>query len=248
MARQNQQHEHAAEGEPGHKKAYRYEELTGILGVFAAAACVLGYIMSLDPRGRHGAIIAFLVAWFLFGLVIAALYWQPKKSDEPVSTLAATPSKSRFSEKKDKFAIKFGGDTAELSAGQKTVLFQANGLDLLSGEIIDGKLVVNAQLFDAQIRLIGNELSGRPPTWDSNFDDTALEIVNENGQPMFQLEYLNDQLAVVNGFFVGRGRCFFAHDDVIDGVPASPEIFQQNRLEPIFKYPSARFREQRVKP
>jgi hypothetical protein len=82
-------HEQRAENEPGHKQAYSKQELAGILVLLGTAACILGYMLSLDPRGRHGAIIAYFVGWVLFGLAIAALLWEPK--EQPNETRRERP-------------------------------------------------------------------------------------------------------------------------------------------------------------
>jgi hypothetical protein len=253
-------HQHRTEDETGHKETHTYQERTGIFIILATAACILGYIMSLDPRGRHGAIIAFYIAWCLIGAAIAALYWESRKQSEnplpaalpPATPMGAQPSstpKLRFSVKREWFAVKVGGMTAGFKADDPPhAVMKIGNIDAVTAQIVEGKLVVNAQLFNANVKLIGDELTGMPPRWDSNFDETAIEIVDDKGQPMFQMEYVSDQMAVLYGFFVVGDRAIVAYDDKLTGTPATQEGFARFKLAPIFKYPSARHRGERVKP
>jgi protein-S-isoprenylcysteine O-methyltransferase Ste14 len=72
-------HQHGTESETGQEKRYSYQERAGILVLLGSAACVLGYMLSLDAHRRHWTIIAYFAAWVLFGAAIAAVLWEPKQ-------------------------------------------------------------------------------------------------------------------------------------------------------------------------
>jgi hypothetical protein len=69
----------------------------------------------------------------------------------------------------------------------------------------DGRLYVDALLYYAQdkppLQLIHNELKGRPSKWDRNFDNSAIEIVDENLVPRFQLIYKDARTILLRGVF-----------------------------------------------
>ena len=46
-----------------------------------------------------------------------------------------------------------------------------------------------------------NVLSNKPPNWDFNSNDKAIEVVNESGGPIFQLYYKTPSHIVINGIF-----------------------------------------------
>ena len=260
-----------SEDESKPEDSHQHRRFHPIFAALAAFLLAIGYALATNPSHSVAAAWVFVIAAVLgiysvplrttisvVGIIVALAIgvWltldalrpehPPTNSQHPLTT-----SKSRFSEKKDHFAVTVGGITMGFDAKQSPKsLLGMDGVDVVTGEIVDGKLVVDAQLFNAQIKLIGDELSGRPPTWDSNFDDTALEIVDDTGEPMFQIEYVNDQLAVLYGFFsAGTGPAIlFAHKEGTDGIPATWDAVRQHRLDPIFKYPSARHRGERVNP
>ena len=59
--------------------------------------------------------------------------------------------------------------------------------------VLNKRLVVDAVIFSGYgftpAKVIANELSMQEPSWDRNYDDTALEVVNARGIPMLQIIY-----------------------------------------------------------
>ncbi len=82
----------------------------------------------------------------------------------------------------------------------------------------------------------------KPHNWDSNSNDTALEIVDENQQPVLQLYYRTPSHIVINGVFLGQsGQILTATDDAtyIETVGG-----ERRQIKRIFKYPAWKYRGQ----
>ena len=87
-----------------------------------------------------------------------------------------------------------------------------------------------------------------PQKWDMNTSSNALEIVNENGTPVFQLFYRRPDEVAINGVFQIGGMVWFASDKTLehfgtnndDFIKASRTNFKEltDRTHPIFKYPA----------
>jgi hypothetical protein len=94
------------------------------------------------------------------------------------------------------------------------------------------------------------------PTWDRNFTDDALEVVDERGQPMLQIIRRTPYHWEVNGVFVKPNGevCVITEKQILFspvGPNLPPEQKQINEMEirkaeaeikPIFKYPSYQHR------
>ena len=104
------------------------------------------------------------------------------------------------------------------------------------------KLYADVEVFSESglppIKITKNVLSGLPHNWDSNKNENALEVVNENGMPIYQLIYKSNGHILLNGIFPFPGGLVLADDKQMilnPGLPAKLE------LKKIFKYPSWKY-------
>jgi hypothetical protein len=104
------------------------------------------------------------------------------------------------------------------------------------------KLYADVDVYSAPglppIKISKNVLSGVPPTWDVNKSDKALEVVNADNQPTYQLIYKNDGHIIINGIFPFPGGLLLADDSQVSINPHEPAALE---LSPIFKYPSWKY-------
>ena len=131
---------------------------------------------------------------------------------------------------------RFGYHINDLARKQKMIV--ANNPVFFYVE--DGKpyvdLVINKTLFHPDVKLEHNEILNRPDNWEMNSDKTALEIVDEEKKPVFQLYYKTQSHIVINGFFNVNGIIVVAYNErtLINTPKNTP-----NPLKPIFKYPAS---------
>jgi len=114
--------------------------------------------------------------------------------------------------------------------------------------IEDNKLFVDVEVYSKSgfppIKIIKNKLYNLPSSWDRNSNDIALEIVNEDQRPIYQLIYKKPFNINVKGLFPTPTGVIFAGD--VKGVRIVSYAFINNslisfKLKPIFKYPSWRY-------
>jgi len=88
------------------------------------------------------------------------------------------------------------------------------------------------------IEIKNNQLLNKPPAWDFNSNEKALEIVNENYLPIYQFFYKSPSHIVVNGAFPFPGGLILANENGAVINPSFPVTF---KLKRIFKYPSWKY-------
>lgn len=138
------------------------------------------------------------------------------------------------------------------SLGTRGMSFSGIGKPIKIGEyepfkpyIENGKLFVDVNIYSESgfppIKIIKNELHNLPDNWDRNFNNKALEIVNEDKKPVYQLIYKAPFNINIKGVFPIPGGVLVADD--IKGVSMiSYNNFPVKiKLSPIFKYPSWRY-------
>jgi hypothetical protein len=113
------------------------------------------------------------------------------------------------------------------------------------------KLKVDALLYDASgviaAKMVGNEFSVVKPGWDRNFDEHALEVIDESGRAMFRIERLARNVLSIKGRFVTPNGTTWSFSDNgtsikqagITDVPPLPEA--------VFRYPGNKFLHKRLK-
>jgi hypothetical protein len=114
--------------------------------------------------------------------------------------------------------------------------------------LITARLFVDAQLFYAPntlpLRLRHNELTHRPPQWDSNFDESAIEIVDEKAKPRFQLIYHDQHTVFLRGIFQFTDRVVVLEENKRRYFVGSIEAEMETGC--IFKYPSRLYKGQEL--
>jgi hypothetical protein len=88
------------------------------------------------------------------------------------------------------------------------------------------------------LKIRHNQLSGKPPDWDFNSNETAFEVVTEHNTPIYQFYYKTPTHIVVNGVFPFPGGLILAGPE---GAILNPFLPASFRLKPIFKYPSWKY-------
>jgi hypothetical protein len=95
--------------------------------------------------------------------------------------------------------------------------------------------------FGPVIEVRNNAVAVREPSFDRNSNEHAFEVVNANGQPVFQLIQKNPTHIVINGYFpVENSRPILAGPDGFF-TAATDEQVASFHLKPIFKYPAWKF-------
>jgi hypothetical protein len=134
-----------------------------------------------------------------------------------------------------------------------------NDVYVITGRVLNNRFYVSARLLDPEdlglgsLKLSGNKIEGHlPALWDINSDSTAIEIVDNNEVPIYQIIYRRPDVVEVYGIF------FMGNDIVLNGrniarTVALPPDGEPLRIDPaslgmarIFKYPSAAYLGQRI--
>lgn len=153
----------------------------------------------------------------------------------------------RFSEKVDKVTFSLGEHG--ISSGyavtdlEKTPRepFYLNGFKPVKIYVRNGMPYADVKIYGGSgfppIEIINNQLLNKPPSWDFNSNENALEVVNENYTPIYQFYYKSPSHIVVTGAFPYPGGLLLASKSVIFN-PTVPIDF---KLDRIFKYPSWKY-------
>jgi hypothetical protein len=88
------------------------------------------------------------------------------------------------------------------------------------------------------IKLIHNELQNRPPRWDMNEDSSAIEVVDENLTPRFQLVYRDHLRAQLCGVFSFTNRALIANQTNFHFYQGSSYRESDIDIHRLFAYPS----------
>jgi hypothetical protein len=227
-------------------------------GCLFAAICLYLYDV-LDGRGRtlaavFGALtlisIAIADSWthdFRAAQTIVADKQLPQSTASPLPEAQLVPP--AFHEKIEDLSLTVG--TLQLrTRGPSPIvvtgmipprLYVANGVLYLDVVLWSGSLNEPA------IIVRGNEFAVKPPGWDRNSNTNALEVVNENNEPVLQLIRLTPSNFRLNGIFPLRGGGWpegsvWLADDHRFGVRTPEQPFPADfKLTPIFKYPSWKY-------
>jgi hypothetical protein len=165
-----------------------------------------------------------------------------QKSESP-SITEERQMGSTFNEIPGPFIVTFGGNQAYIpdttSKSNPSRIINWSGADILYAYIANEKLYVNTVLYgDANlpaVEITDNQFRNIPPQWDKNFNNTALEIVDENLTPRLQLVYKSPRNVVINGIFkIPHGLIIMEETGMVIN-PSSPI---NPKFRRIFKYPS----------
>jgi len=123
--------------------------------------------------------------------------------------------------------------------------FVAKDEPSLEAFVSDGKLYFNAKLFGGsgnQVSIAKNELVNDKSCWDRNYNNSALEVVNQNGIPMLQVIYTNSHRAEVYGVFQASDGAFLVATPSTSILnPGDIRKVKGYPLKKIFRYPSRKY-------
>jgi hypothetical protein len=180
------------------------------------------------------------------------LYWQKtiwdaqdEDQNKSIKTNALKFPDKKFSRMPDKIRISFGGTTVSYSADKiidkKVIPFKGMGVDL-TAYIEDKILYIDTNIYSGKnkpiIKISKNKMSLLPHKWDYNSTNKALEVVNENKIPVYQLIYLEPNHISISGIFVSGNNILIADKN---GLHLNPKLPFSYLTERIFKYPSWKY-------
>jgi hypothetical protein len=228
-----------------------------LLALSAIGAIVIGVLLYYHKQTP--------TVWVTFASVTAltlafCLQWQEgiwKKEAEAASaqvgvkemiTPAPTPALSleqpTFRERPEIVTISIGGVTSgylyDHLISQAGTPMSVAGFEPVRLHVKDGKMYADVLVADGKspIEIKDNEFVVRPPDWDKNSNQNALEVVDRNNKPVFQLIYKSPTAIQINGIFSANGMTIFMSEDTIS---TTPEGIAKLSLKPIFKYPSWKY-------
>jgi len=85
------------------------------------------------------------------------------------------------------------------------------------------------------IEIKQNKLFNKPASWDFNSNDKALEVVDQNQNPIYQFYYKTPSHIIINGVFPYEGGIILAGENGVVTNLTLPATF---KLKRIFKYPA----------
>jgi hypothetical protein len=223
----------------------------GIAGLIVGIAVGL-YKLSLKYCGTK-TIITFAVFFIMFDGIVAYRwtddYWASHTQSPQVpskSFEAQHFSPPRFQPDIKRFTVSFANDVQSMPAllcnGLLRRVFRCKEDAEVDMVCRDGALSVNVQLFSQANKgpfayLQDGRFFVDVPGWDWNWDDTAMEIVDEQHIPRLQVIYKTPAYIEVYGVF-GDGPSYASC--VLDTTGEFGGDHWPPVLTPIFKYPSER--------
>jgi hypothetical protein len=151
--------------------------------------------------------------------------------------------KPRFKEHSGEYNIAAGSMSVTLIKQPYVCPLQFGEVCPVKGYLLNGDFVVDTngltRIGRGEVEVVANELRNNSPDWDSCFDDTALEVVDEHLIPVFQLIYTKANNVLVNGIFYLNGQIMVL-------TPQRWRVFISDHLlsheeypiKPLFNYPS----------
>ncbi len=201
--------------------------------------------------------IAFIVIGFV--MVITQLNFeseiQPTNTTNSITTTTTISEINlpTFLDGKQELTLRLGmmsmiGTVAELI--NEPHYFKIGEYKLINFYINNHTLYADTVLYGGDnspfVELKQNVLLSEPQGWDLNYDNSAIEIVDERQNPVFQLIYKSPYDIVINGFlYYPNGFIFVNEDGRMIMNPKTPVDYSLIR---IFKYPSLQYQGQRIVP
>lgn len=176
---------------------------------------------------------------------LAAAQKRISRISKPNDLLPPTPP--MFSEAQDEFHISGGTLTGSIKNGKSTCLVDVAGRCLVKGYVENGRFFADADIVvdgpNVDVQLTKNKLHKNIPAWDRCFNSTALEVVDENLLPMFQIIYTTPHDIVIYGFFkVDSAVYLFSPRGFISRTESTPVTASDYPVQRIFSYPSRKTR------
>jgi hypothetical protein len=227
----------------------------GASSLFAAICLYLYDALEFDGRAwtlsiLFGAMMMISVAiadrW-TYEFRAAQIIVAEKSPPEPTRTAIAPPQlvQPRFHEVANPLlTIGRNGITVHAKTGVPAMIM--NGFSPFTLRQSGDALAVDVKVWGGPnapypIEIANNNFVVRPLDWDRNSNDSALEIVDEDAKPMFQLVYLTPEHILIKGIFPMPDGEFLVADDDGVRVPVPSALLSEYKITPIFKYPSWKY-------
>jgi hypothetical protein len=175
-----------------------------------------------------------------------------------ISEIGTRPAKAPTFTESEEYFVTIGGFTFSLEPGVPTDLLGGESQNeigmfgkelMVRGTVIDEKVKVTARLFagpGAQpVEIVNNEV--KVPSWDTNYNESALEIVNEDLEPVLQIIYTRPRSVNITGVFSGyENRTFRVTPHGSVTLPPNAPVDPRLQLKRLFKYPSRKYPGQEI--
>lgn len=183
---------------------------------------------------RQRVLSYFVVA--IIGIGIAELYWlgvarifSPRKPTGPFAFTESIPDVvTVVVDNGANIHMEVNLQSADIQKTKFTGLFVINGQRPLAVYIEDRTFFVDTHIGDGSgrdaIEVKRNNLTVKPAEWDRNFSANAVEVVDANQRPIFQMIRKRANLIQVAGLFAAKGA-----------------IFDARPIKALFKYPAWKF-------
>jgi hypothetical protein len=145
------------------------------------------------------------------------------------------------------YSVDFGTDVIRISAENLNEQFPfsrfleiAGGVPLSIYISDSGEMKVSTVLYDRTApevgaRMVNNEFTVLNHNWDRNWDNGAFEVVDEERNPIFQIERTRPDYIKIRGIFrTSTGQVIASTDKDLEIGPSKFPM-----LERLFQYPSA---------
>jgi hypothetical protein len=161
-------------------------------------------------------------------------------------------SPTRFREKQDEYHVSAGTIEGKITPDSPMNIIRVGDIPLVRGYIKNGELLIDARLYAGPgfnpVEIKGNEFALKDPMWDRNYNDTSLEIVNENGIPVMQVIYTTSQNVVIYGIFQAPNQIYLLTPEGTKMLSVNTQITKElYNVKKIFKYPSRKYLGQEAK-
>jgi len=170
---------------------------------------------------------------------------RPSPTDvKPAQTPPKSAAHPTFARVLGNFVVIAGG--RQYQPGAITVFGEQQ--PAISAYVDHGDLFVDAQLYSTAgrppLELVKNKLMAMPPQWDTNFDSSAIEVVDEQGKPRFQLIYHDPHTVFLRGIFQFENRVVVIEEK--NQRFAVGSTLAEMETKRLFKYPSRLFQGQEM--
>jgi hypothetical protein len=241
-----------------HMKEFLFESVFQVVTwVFIAIAigALFYYKSNKDTRGFIWSTVALVCFVAVMVGIIADRHFIPRvsgasssTSDDPAADIGGF-GRPIFRDKDERLTILLGGVkrivSRDMVANGTAGVVYLGGFEPIQLVEKNKRVVVNAFLDgdNPAVEITDNSFIVQNPFWDKNFDDSAFEVVNERGEVVFQLIYIDARTISVKGIF-RKGRIVMVVDD--KGFTMNPSKVVSN-ITKLFQYPSASNRGKRVR-
>lgn len=166
-------------------------------------------------------------------VLIFCLKWQSSIWDKETH-IKLKLKEPRFSEETNEISISMGNTgtfTTPISSLKKKPYtpININGFIPIKVYYLENNIYADVKGYSnsgyPSIQIKKNKLINKPPNWDFNSNEKALEVVNEEQFPVYQYIYKTSSHIIINGTF---------------SLPNNG-VLSSNELSRIFKYPSWKY-------